>query len=122
MNRFAIENAFIDSATAGRLRELCTFYNQHNLFRKSKFWRDVELQNTHIVLLKSPRHVMQVSTLSAQLGLGSELASWYRGATSVPHGQLLTDSSLRTDDRLCYFTKHRILSLKLLYTGTTEPV
>ena len=65
--------AFVDIATAGQHRGLSTIYKNYNLFRQSKHGRDVELQNTHIVLFKSPRDVMQVSTLSAQLGLGSEL-------------------------------------------------
>ena len=47
---------------------------------------------------------MQVTTLSTQLGLGSELADWYRDATSVPFGSLLIDLSPRTDDRLRYCT------------------
>ena len=47
---------------------------------------------------------MQVSTLSAQLGLGSELVDWYRDATSLPYGHLLIDLSPRTDDRLRYCT------------------
>ena len=47
---------------------------------------------------------MQVTTLSKQLGLCSELVDWYRGATSVPFGHLLIDFSPRTDDRLRYCT------------------
>ena len=47
---------------------------------------------------------MQVTTLGAQLGLGSELVDWYRDATSVPFGHLLIDLSPRTDDRLRYCT------------------
>ena len=47
---------------------------------------------------------MQVTTLSTQLGLGSELVDWYRDATSVPFGLLLIDLSPRTDDRLRYCT------------------
>ena len=78
--------AFVDDATAGRHRGLSTSYNEHNLFHRSKLGRDVELQNTHIVLFKSPRDMMQVSTLSAQFGLGSEIVDWYRDATSVPYG------------------------------------
>ena len=92
--------AFVDIATAGRHRGLSTIYIKHNLFHQSKLGRDVELQNTHIVLFKSPRDVMQVTTLSTQLGFGSELVDWYRDATSVPFGQLLVDLSPRTDDRL----------------------
>ena len=92
--------AFVDIATAGRHRGLSTIYIKHNLFHQSKLGRDVELQNTHIVLFKSPRDAMQVTTLSTQLGLGSELVDWYRDATSVPFGHLLIDLSPRTDDRL----------------------
>ena len=96
--------AVLDNATAGRHRILSTIYNKHNLFHQSKQGRDVELQNTHIVLFKSPRDGMQVTTLSTQLGLGSELIDWYRDATSVPFGHLLIYLSPRTDDRLRYCT------------------
>ena len=96
--------AFVNLATAGRHRGLSTIYIKHNLFHQSKLGRDVELQNTHIVLFKSPRDVMQVTTLSTQLGLGSQLVDWYRDATSVPFGHLLNNLPPRTDDRLRYCT------------------
>ena len=96
--------AFVDIATAGRHRGLSTIYIKHNLFHQSKLGRDVGLQNTHIVLFKFPCDVMQVTTLSTQLGLGSELVDWYRDATSVPFGHFLIDLSPRTDDRLRYCT------------------
>ena len=91
--------AFVDIATTGRHWGLSTIYVKHNLFQQRKLGRDVELQNTHLVLFKSPRDVMQVTTLSTQLGLGSELVDWCRDATSVPFGHLLIDLSPRTDDR-----------------------
>ena len=56
--------AFVDITTAWRHHGLSTIYIKHNLFHQSKLGRDVELQNTHIVLYKSPRDVMQVTTLS----------------------------------------------------------
>ena len=96
--------AFVDIATAGRHRGLSTIYIKHNLLYQRNIGRDVELQNTHIVLFKSPRDVMHVTTLSTQLGLGSELVDWYRDATSVPFGHLMIDLSPRTDDRLRYCT------------------
>ena len=74
------------------------------MFHQSKLGRDVEVQNTNIFLFRSPRDVMKVSTLSAQLGLGSELADWYQEATSVPHGHLLIVLSPCTDDQLRYCT------------------
>ena len=96
--------AFVDIASAGRHQGLSTIYIKHKFFHQSKLRRDVELQNTHIVFFKSPREVMQVTTLSTQLGLGSELFSWYRDATLVPFGHLLIDLSPRTNDRLRYCT------------------
>ena len=104
--------AFVDIATAGRHRCLNTIYIKHNLFHQSKLGRDVELQNTHIVLFKSPRDVMQVTTLSIQLGLGSELFNWCRDATSVPFGHSLIDLSPRTDDRLRYCTNAKSVPSK----------
>ena len=97
-----ISKAFVDNDTAGRHRGLSTIYIKHNLFHQSKLGRDFELQNTHIVLFKSPRDVMQVKTLIAHLGLGSEVADWYGDATFVHCGHLLIDLSPRTDDRLRY--------------------
>ena len=96
--------AFVDIATAGRHRGLSTIYIKHNLFYQSKVGRDIELQKINIVVFKCSRDVMQVTTLSTQLGLGSELVDWYRDATSVPFGHLLIDLSPRTDDRLRYCT------------------
>ena len=96
--------AFVEIATAGRSRGLSTIYIKHNVYHHSKLEKDVELQNTHIVLFKSPRDVMHVTTLSTQLGLRSEQFDWYRDTTSVPFGQLLFDLSPQTDDRLRYCT------------------
>ena len=104
--------AFVDIATAGRHRCLSTIYIKQNFFHQSNLGRDVELQNTHFVLFKSPHDVMQVTTLSTQLGLGLELVDWYRDATSVPFGHLLIDLSPRTDDRLCYCTNKGPVPLK----------
>ena len=83
--------AFVDIATAGKLWGLSTIYIKHNPFHQRKLGRDVELQKTCIVLFMSPRDVMEVTTLGAELGLGSELVDWYRDATSVPFGHFLTD-------------------------------
>ena len=55
--------AFFDIATVGRHRVLSTIYIKHNLFHQSKLGREVELQNTHIVLFKCLRDVVQVTIL-----------------------------------------------------------
>ena len=96
--------AFVVVPTADRHRGLSTTYTKHNVFHQIKLGREVELQNLHIVLFKPPRVVMQISTLSAHLGLGSELVDWYRDATSILYGQFLIDLSPRTDNKLRYFT------------------
>ena len=95
---------FVDIATADRHQGFITIYFKHNFFHQSKLGRDVEQQNTHIVLYKSPRDVHQFATLSVQLGLGSTLVDWYRDGTSVRFSHLLIDLSPRTDDRLRYCT------------------
>ena len=97
--------ALVDIATAGRHRGFSTIYIKHNLFNQSKLGRDFELQKTHIVLFKSPREVMQVTTLSGHLGLRSKLVDWYGDATSVPYCRFLLDLLPRTTDRLRYCTK-----------------
>ena len=58
---------FVDNATAGKHRGLRTIYNKHNFFHQSKVGRDIELRNTRIFLLKSPRDVMQITTPDAEL-------------------------------------------------------
>ena len=104
--------AFVGIATAGRHRGLSKIFIKHNLFHQSKLGRDVELQNTHIVLFKSHRDVIPVTTLSTQMGLSSELVDWYQDATSVPFGHLLIDLSPRTDDRLRYCRNTGSIPLK----------
>lgn len=95
---------FVKIATAGRHRGFNTIYIKHNLFHKSPIGRDVELQNTHIALFKSPRDVMQIMRLGQQLGLGKLLNEWYKDATSKPYGHLLVDLSPQTVDQLRFCT------------------
>ena len=114
--------AVVDIPTAGRHPGLSTIYIKYNLFHQSKLGRDVALQNTHIVLFKSPRDEMQVITLGTQLGLGSELVDSYRDATSVPFGHLLIDLSPRTDDRLRYCTKSGSVQSNIYLPERLEPL
>ena len=103
---------FACSAAAGKHRGLSIIYRKHNLFHQTKLGRDVEFQNTDIVLLNFLYGVMQVSTLSERLGIGSELVDSYRDAIYVPYGKLLIDQSGRTDDRLRYCTNTRSMPSK----------
>ena len=91
---------FVKIATGGRHKGLSTIYIKH-LFYQSRLGRDIELQKTHIVLFKSPRDVLRVSTLSQELGLGSQLKDWY---TSIPYGHLLIDLTPKKVDSLRFCT------------------
>ena len=62
--RIGKSKTFVDVHANGTDRGLSTIYFEKKLFHQRKLGRDVELQNTHIVCFKSPRDVMQVSTLS----------------------------------------------------------
>ena len=55
---------------------------------------------------------MQVSRLSAQLALRSELGDWYGDATSVPYGPFWIELSPQTDDRLRHCTNTGSIPLK----------
>ena len=115
---------FVKIATAGRHRGLNTIYIKHNLFHQSKLGRDVELQNSHIVLLESPRDVSQIILLSQQLGhqlsLGSQLKEWYQDATSTPYGHLLVDLTPKTVDSLRYCTNSGSVPSKFYQPAGTE--
>ena len=50
--------------------------NKQNLFHQSEQKRRGELEHMHIVLFKSPRDVIEVSTRSPQLGRGWKLFDW----------------------------------------------
>ena len=94
------------------------FTSSTNCFIKANLLgRDVELQNRHLVLFKSPRDVMQFSTLSAQLGLRSELTDWYRDATSVLFCHFFNDLSPQTDDRLRFCTNNGSILSKFCTPG-----
>ena len=80
----------------------CEEISSFKQFLQSKLGRDVELQNTHIVLFKSRRDVSQIVTLSQQLGLRSRLKAWYQDAMSIPYGHLLIQLTPKTVDSLRY--------------------
>ena len=106
---------FVSDGTAGRHRGLNTIYIKHNLFHQSKLGRDVELQNTHIVLFRSPRDVLQINTLGQQHDLGSQLKKWYQDAISVPYVHLLIHLTPKTVDSLNYCSNSGSVSTNFFY-------
>ena len=109
-------------AIVGRHRKFICSYMKHSLFHKSANGRDTELQNTHIVLFKSPRDGQQIDLLGKQLGLGKTLRKWYAEATSVPYGPLLIDSSPKTNDLLRYSTDVTSFPTKFLLPSSRSRV
>ena len=94
---------FSKLATSGRHRNLSIIYVKHNLFQQSKHSKTIDLNNTHIVLFKSPRDVNQISYLGNQLNLTKFLTDCYKKATSdSAHGHLLVDFDPTTSDELRY--------------------
>ena len=57
--RICNSKVFVNFATAGRLRGLCTISIKQNLFHQSKLGQDVDLEDTHIVHFTSPSDAMQ---------------------------------------------------------------
>ena len=107
-------------ASAGRHRRLNTKNIKHKLFHQSQLGRDAELQNTHIVLFKSPRDVLHINTFSKKLGLGSQLKEWYQDATSIPYGPLVIDLIPKTVDLLRYCTNSGSVPSKFYLPAGTE--
>ena len=93
---------FVKLATACRHKVLSGVYIKHNVLRQLRLGKDIELHNTHIVIFKSPRDVVQINTTSQQLGLGSQPQDWYTTATSIPYGHLIIDLTPKTVDSLRY--------------------
>ena len=96
--------AFVDIVTAGRHRGLRIIHIEHTLFQQNKHGRDVELLDHANCSFQVSREMMQVNTLSSQLGLGSKIVHWYHDATCVPDGYFLIALTLRTNHRLRYCT------------------
>ena len=98
---------FGKTAITGRHQKLRFIYMKHNLFHKSANRRDTELQNTHIVLFRSPRDVQQIDVLGKKLCLENTIRTWYADATSTPFapfGLLMVEISRKANDLLRYCT------------------
>ena len=82
--------------------------------------KDFELQKTHNVLLKSPRVVLQIKTLSQQIGLGSQLKEWYQDATSIPYSHSLIEFTPKTVDSIKILHKKRFSSITFFYRNRNK--
>ena len=97
------DKRFVNIATSGRHKNVHVIYVKHNLFHKSKHSRTIDLNNTHVILFKSPRDVNQITYLGNQLNNAKFLKECYIKATDENiYGHLLIDFDPKTSDGLRY--------------------
>ena len=59
--------SFPKLATARRRKNISVIYVKHNFFQQSKWSRTIDLNTTHIILLKSPPDIQEISLIGQQL-------------------------------------------------------
>ncbi len=77
-----------------------------NLFTQNRFFRDISLNSTYVLLFKNVRDKQQVSNFAKQFapGKNKSFLNIFQSATTEPYSYLLLDNHQKTDD------DHRILS------------
>ena len=91
---------FVKIATPGRHRKFYVIYVKHNLFQQSKWSRTIDLNTTHIVLIKSLPDIQQIAYIGKQLNCLQLLKDAYKLATAQPYGHLLIDLVPKTSQGL----------------------
>ena len=94
------DKEFVKIATSGRHRKLLVLYVKHNLFHQSKLSRTIDLNTTHIILLKTLRDIQQIEYLGKQLNCLLLLKDAYKLATAEPYGHLIIDLGPKTSQGL----------------------
>lgn len=99
------DTAKIFTAGSHHFRVNVIFITQ-NLFPKNKYFRDISLNTTYLVLFKSVVDKMQIKTFSIRYmpGRSKTFMDIYNQATKKPHSYLLLDNHQETEDN------YRILS------------
>ena len=96
------DKEFVKLSTAGRHKDINDIYIKHNLYQQSNWSRTIDLNTSHIILLKSGRDIQQVEFLGKQLNLVKFLKHCYQLAMKEPFGHLLIDLDPNTSDCLRY--------------------
>ena len=91
---------FLNLVVSGRHKKQHVIFFKHNLYQKSSNSKTINLNLTHLLLLKSPRDVVQIDCLGRQSGDRDLLLSAYRSATEEPYGHLLIDLDPSFDENL----------------------
>ena len=96
------DKEFSKLATAGRHKNISEIFVKHNLIQQSKWSRIIDLNTTHIILLKSPRDIQQITYVGKQLNNKNFLKESYELETKQPFGHSLNDLDPKTSDSLRY--------------------
>ena len=96
------DKEFSKLATAGRHRNISVIYVKHSLFQQSNWSRTIDLNTTHISLLKSPIDIRQITYIGKPLNNTNFLKESYELPTKLPFGHLLIDFDPKTSDSLSF--------------------
>ena len=99
-NEASEQEEFLNLVISGRHRNRHAILLKHNLYQKSKNSKTIDLNVTHMLLLKNPRDIIQIDVLGRQLGSRNLLLSAYKTATQEPFGHLLIDLNPRCCEQL----------------------
>ena len=99
-NEASNQAEFLQLVVSGRHQNQHAIILKHNLYQKGQNAKTIDLNVTHILLMKNPRDIIQIDCLGRQLGCRSLLLSAYKTATAATFGQLLIDLDPRCDEKL----------------------
>ena len=91
---------FLNLVGSGRQKNQHVTFLKHNLYQKSPNSKTIDLNLTHLLLLKIPCDINQIDCFGRQLGYRDLLLSAYRSATEEPYGHLRIDLDPRCDENL----------------------
>ena len=119
-NEIASSDHFLNLVISGRHQNLHVIFLKHNLYQKSLHAKSIDLNLTHILLLKSPRDINQIDLLGRQLGSRGLLSAAYKSATHQPYGHLLIDLDPRCPEEL-RFCSNLLDSESIFYLPSNSP-
>ena len=88
--------------THGRHEHVSVMYLTQNFFHKSKYARDISLNNDYAVLFKNTRNLSMITHLGQQMGNVKFLKQAYQAATVDPFSHLFIDMRSDTPDIIRY--------------------
>ena len=99
-DKIASSLEFLNLVVSARHKNQHVIFFKHNLYQKSSNSKTIDLNLTHLLLLKSPRDIVQIDCLGRQLGDRDLLLYAYRSDTEEPYGHQQIDLEPRCDENL----------------------